>query len=59
MENTEVQVWLDFSLECKYIDKLQYEQFLSDSEEVGRLLNHMIENPDKYIGNLSGVTKKK
>ena len=48
MENSETQVWLDFSLECKYIDSKSYEDFLIKSEEVGRLLNHMIEYPEKY-----------
>ncbi|MFN3873489.1 MAG: four helix bundle protein [Ignavibacterium sp.] len=48
MENSETQVWLDFSLSCKYIDKSKYENFIERSEEIGRMLNHMIENPDKY-----------
>ncbi|MBI3502908.1 MAG: four helix bundle protein [Bacteroidetes bacterium] len=48
MENTETQVWLDFALECNYINKTEYADFNERSEEVGRLLNHMIENPDKY-----------
>lgn len=48
MENSETQVWLDFALNCKYISKKEYEDLTADSEEVGRLLNHMIENPDKY-----------
>ncbi|WP_347273339.1 four helix bundle protein [Candidatus Kuenenia sp.] len=48
MENTETQVWLDFALACEYISKNVYVDFISRSEEIGRLLNHMIENPDKY-----------
>jgi four helix bundle protein len=48
MENTETQVWLDFSLACKYIDKLKYLDLLAKSEEVGKMLNHMIEHPEKY-----------
>ncbi len=50
MENSETQVWLDFALACEYITKEKYEDFLNRSEEIGRLLNHMIENPDKYKG---------
>ena len=49
MENSETQVWLDFSLKCNYIDKNQYTDLLAKSEEVGRLLNHMIQNPQKYL----------
>jgi len=48
MENTETQVWLDFALACTYISEDVYNDFLLKSEEIGRLLNHMIENPDKY-----------
>ena len=49
MENSETQVWLNFSLACKYINKQVYDKLLDKSAEVGRLLNHMINNPDKYI----------
>lgn len=48
-ENTETQVWLDFSLSCEYILKDEYENLTSKSEEVGRLINHMIENPGSYL----------
>ena len=53
MENTETQVWLDFALACKYISKEVYDKFIIQSEEVGRLLNHMIENPEKYFSKSS------
>lgn len=48
MENTETQVSLDFAVECKYITVDVYKSLIDSSEEVGRLLNHMVENPDKY-----------
>ena len=48
MENTETQVWFDFSLACEYIPKETFEDFNKRSEEIGRLLNHMIQNPVKY-----------
>lgn len=51
MENSETQVWLDYSLACNYIPNECFKDLLVRSEEVGRLLNHMIENPDKYKGN--------
>jgi four helix bundle protein len=49
MENSETQVWLDFSLRCKYIKLDSYKNLLAKSEEIGKLLNHMIENPEKYL----------
>ena len=48
MENSETQVWLDFALSCKYINKEIYAEFKDRSEEVGKMLNHMIANPEKY-----------
>ena len=47
-ENTETQVWLDFSLSFKYIKKKQYENLLIKSEEIGKLINYMINNPEKF-----------
>jgi len=49
MENTETQVSLDFAIECKYITQENYQSLTKKSEEVGRLLNHMVENPEKYM----------
>jgi four helix bundle protein len=51
MENSETQVWLSFAFECKYIDKKTVEDLLNRSQEVGRMLNHMIENPESYLRN--------
>jgi len=48
MENTETQVSLDFAETCKYISKEEYQDLINSSEEVGRMLNHMVENPEKY-----------
>src|SRR6478609_5233109 len=48
MENTETQVWLDFALACDYLTKDSYNQLLTRSDEVGRLINHILENPEKY-----------
>ena len=47
-ENTETQIWLDFSLKCKYLIKETYDDLLSKSEETGRLLNYMMNNPYKF-----------
>ena len=48
MENSETKGWLKFALECKYIIENDYEQLVIKSEEVGKLLNHTMNNPDKY-----------
>lgn len=51
MENAETQVWLDFSLACEYITQSQYDSLVAKTEEVGRLLNHMVDKPEKYLRN--------
>lgn len=52
MENTETQVWLDFAFACSYLSKNEFDVLIGRSEEVGKLLHHMIYNPEKYRGNL-------
>jgi four helix bundle protein len=48
MENSETSGWLDFALACKYIDSALHSSLTKKNEEIGRLLNHMINNPEKY-----------
>jgi four helix bundle protein len=48
MENSETQVWLDFALACKYISKEQFVEFNKRSIEIGKLLNDILKNPEKY-----------
>lgn len=48
MENTETQTWFDYALSCKYINKVKYTELNKESEEVGKLLNYMMEHPEKF-----------
>ncbi|GDX52496.1 hypothetical protein LBMAG27_15430 [Bacteroidota bacterium] len=57
MENSETQVWLDYALACKYINKILYKDLLSKSEELGKMLNYTMHNPEKF--NSSNLVKKK
>lgn len=47
-ENSETQTWLEFALACKYINQETFEDMFMDSEEVGKLINYMINNPNKF-----------
>ncbi|MCK5443343.1 MAG: four helix bundle protein [Maribacter sp.] len=47
-ENLETQSWLEFSLKCKYIDEEMYNRLLILSQEVGKLIFYMINNPEKF-----------
>ena len=48
-ENSETQVWLEYSQACNYIDTIKFESLNSKSLEVGKLLNYMMNNPDKFL----------
>jgi len=48
MENTETQISLDFAEACGYISNDKNIELRDKSEEIGRLLNHMINHPEKY-----------
>lgn len=48
-DNAETQVWLDFSKDCKYLAINKYDDFSSRNNEVGKMLWHMIENPEKFM----------
>jgi four helix bundle protein len=47
-ENSETQVWLEFALSCKYISEPIYHELISESLEIGKLINYMILNPEKF-----------
>jgi four helix bundle protein len=48
MENSETQGWLEFSFACNYISKDIYDKLFALSEEVGKLVQYMIDNPGKF-----------
>ena len=47
-ESSETQVWLDFALSCQYITEPTYKELISESLEIGKLINYMILNPEKF-----------
>jgi four helix bundle protein len=47
-ENTETQVHLDVAIACGYLTPEELKPLLALSEEVGVILNSLIENPDKF-----------
>lgn len=48
-ENSETIVWIEFALACNYITYEELQTLEQDAEEVGRMLNSMIENPEKFL----------
>ena len=51
-ENSETQGWLEFCLACNYINEVKFNELTGFSIEVGKLINYMILNPEKF-----GVSK--
>lgn len=49
IENSETQISLDFAKSCNYISGIDYDSLKDRSEEIGRMLNHMVLNPEKYM----------
>ncbi len=47
-ENSETLVWLDFAFACKYISETILQELTSESIEIGKLINYMILNPEKF-----------
>ena len=47
-ENSETNTWLDFALASNYINKDEYIKFVSETTEIGKLINYMINNPGKF-----------
>jgi four helix bundle protein len=48
MENSETQGWLVFAKECNYISVEVYNKLHELSDEIGRLVQYMIDNPGKF-----------
>ena len=48
MENSETHVWTDFAFHCKYISESIKNDWFEKTSQIGRLLNHMMEHPEKY-----------
>ncbi|MEM0543662.1 four helix bundle protein [Flavobacterium sp. j3] len=47
-ENSETHVWLDFAFNCNYINIETYDTLTSQNIEIGKLINYMINNPNKF-----------
>lgn len=47
-ESSETNVWLDLALTCNYITIENHENLVIKSNEIGKLINYMINNPSKF-----------
>ena len=47
-EELETEVWLDYSRDCKYIDKETNELITNEYKDVRKMLISMLNNPEKW-----------
>ena len=47
-EQSETEVWLDMSYDCKYIDDQLHKSLMDRYNEIARMLNSMSNSPDKF-----------
>ncbi|MCF8295991.1 MAG: four helix bundle protein [Saprospiraceae bacterium] len=47
-EAAETQTWLDFALECKYIENNDYNSIFKEYDHIIAMLVNMIQNADKW-----------
>jgi four helix bundle protein len=50
-EATETTIWLDFALNCGYIDIASHKTMISEYEQIGKMLGSMISAPEKFCYN--------
>lgn len=48
-ENSEKIVWLEFSLASEFISQAEFDELEQIAEEIGRMLNTMVEHPEKFL----------
>jgi four helix bundle protein len=47
-ETAETQVWLDYSLECEYLKREEFQRLFNEYEKVIGMLVNMIKHPEKW-----------
>jgi len=58
-EASETTVWLDFSLECSYIDDQVHKELSAQYDEIGRMLGSMIASPEKFCTEFQKPARKR
>jgi len=47
-EATETSIWLDFALDCEYLEPQAIKALQEKYDEIGRMLNSMAQHPEKF-----------
>ena len=48
-ENSETDTWLDFALDCKYLDPTDHKRLTEENRAIGSMLGSMLNNPQPFL----------
>ena len=48
-EATETTIWLDLAFASKYIASHEHSNLVNTYDEIGKMLNSMADNPDRFL----------
>jgi four helix bundle protein len=48
-ENAETQVWLDMAVCLRFVKQVEYSDLSNRNQDIARLLQYMINNPQKFV----------
>jgi four helix bundle protein len=54
-ENSETDTWLDFALDCGYLDPSDHQKLTSECRQIGAMLGSMLNNPEKFLLRKTGL----
>jgi len=57
-EQMETQHWIEIALDCEYIDQKTSNQLVETCQEVGRMLNGMMDKADMFCGEPSRIARE-
>ena len=57
-EQMETQHWIEIALDCEYIDQKTSNQLVEKCQEVGRMLNGMMDKADMFSGEPSRIVRE-
>ncbi|MCF8053273.1 MAG: four helix bundle protein [Desulfobacterales bacterium] len=48
-ENSETDTWLDFALDCKYLESADHKRLSKENRKIGSMLGSMLNNPQPFL----------
>ena len=54
-ENSEIDTWLDFALDCGYLDPSDHLRLTTECKQIGSMIGSMLKKPKPFLINISDV----